>query len=62
MNAVDAIAGLGPPSPARVLAFQRQLCVAGYSCFIRRRRGSDVSAACGQLALLGGRRKVRGLS
>ena len=34
-------------------------CDAGYSCFIRRRRGDDVSAACGQLALLGAKPKVR---
>jgi 23S rRNA (adenine2503-C2)-methyltransferase len=42
-----------------VLRFQRILCDAGYSCFIRRRRGDDVSAACGQLALLGARPKVK---
>jgi 23S rRNA (adenine2503-C2)-methyltransferase len=61
MNPVESI-GLAPPPLPRVLSFQKRLCEAGYSCFIRRRRGSDVSAACGQLALLGGKRKVRGLS
>ena len=50
---------LGPPNLAGVLAFQRVLVDAGYSCFIRRRRGDDVSAACGQLALLGAKPKVR---
>ena len=50
---------LGPPPQERVLEFQRVLCDAGYSCFIRRRRGDDVSAACGQLALLGAKPKVR---
>jgi 23S rRNA (adenine2503-C2)-methyltransferase len=50
---------LGPPPQERVLEFQRVLCDAGYSCFIRRRRGNDVSAACGQLALLGAKPKVR---
>jgi 23S rRNA (adenine2503-C2)-methyltransferase len=50
---------LGPPGLGEVLAFQRVLCDAGYSCFIRRRRGDDVSAACGQLALLGAKAKVR---
>lgn len=50
---------LGPSALAGVLAFQRVLCDAGYSCFIRRRRGDDVSAACGQLALLGAKPKVR---
>jgi 23S rRNA (adenine2503-C2)-methyltransferase len=58
MNPVDS-SPLRPPADDRVLAFQKILCDAGYSCFIRRRRGSDVAAACGQLALLGGRRKVR---
>jgi 23S rRNA (adenine2503-C2)-methyltransferase len=44
---------LEPPRGPRVLEFQRVLLDAGYSCFIRRRRGDDVDAACGQLALLG---------
>src|ERR1700759_5308838 len=52
MNPIDA-STLGPPDLTGVLAFQRVLCDAGYSCFIRRRRGDDVSAARGQLALLG---------
>jgi 23S rRNA (adenine2503-C2)-methyltransferase len=59
MNPIDGSA-LGPPDMRGVLAFQQVLCDAGYSCFIRRRRGDDVSAACGQLALLGAKRKVRG--
>jgi 23S rRNA (adenine2503-C2)-methyltransferase len=58
MNPIAA-SPLGPPDMGRVLAFQRVLCDAGYSCFIRRRRGDDVSAACGQLALLGAKPKVR---
>jgi 23S rRNA (adenine2503-C2)-methyltransferase len=58
MNPIEA-STLGPPNLAGVLAFQRVLCDAGYSCFIRRRRGDDVSAACGQLALLGAKPKVR---
>ncbi|MDP8998873.1 MAG: 23S rRNA (adenine(2503)-C(2))-methyltransferase RlmN [Myxococcota bacterium] len=58
MNPIAASA-LGPPDVRRVLDFQKVLCDAGYSCFIRRRRGDDVSAACGQLALLGARPKVR---
>ncbi len=61
MNPIGASA-LGPPDPSRVLEFQRILCDAGYSCFIRRRRGDDVSAACGQLALLGAKPKVRGFT
>jgi 23S rRNA (adenine2503-C2)-methyltransferase len=50
---------LGPPDLSGVLMFQQVVCDAGYSCFIRRRRGDDVSAACGQLALLGAKPKVR---
>jgi 23S rRNA (adenine2503-C2)-methyltransferase len=50
---------LGPTDHGGVLAFQRVLTDAGYSCFIRRRRGDDVAAACGQLALLGHKPKVR---
>jgi 23S rRNA (adenine2503-C2)-methyltransferase len=52
MNPIEA-STLTPPNMERVLAFQRVLLDAGYSCFIRRRRGDDVDAACGQLALLG---------
>jgi len=58
MNPIEA-STLGPPDLSGVLAFQRVLTDAGYSCFIRRRRGDDVSAACGQLVLLGAKAKVR---
>jgi len=58
MNPIEASA-LGPPGAAGTLDFQRVLVDAGYSCFIRRRRGDDVAAACGQLALLGAKPKVR---
>ena len=58
MNPIEG-STLGPTDMSDVLAFQRVLLDAGYSCFIRRRRGDDVSAACGQLALLGAKPKVR---
>jgi 23S rRNA (adenine2503-C2)-methyltransferase len=58
MNPIEA-STLGPPEMSGVLGFQKVLCDAGYSCFIRRRRGDDVAAACGQLALLGAKPKVR---
>ena len=58
MNPIGA-STLGPPDWSRVEAFQKILIEAGYSCFIRRRRGDDVDAACGQLALLGAKPKVR---
>ena len=38
------------PSPERVLAFQKILLDKHFSVFIRSSRGSDISAACGQLA------------
>jgi 23S rRNA (adenine2503-C2)-methyltransferase len=37
------------PSPERVLAFQKILVAAGIPAFIRRPRGRDIFAACGQL-------------
>lgn len=58
MNPIEA-STLGPPSDHGTFAFQRVLTDAGYSCFIRKRRGDDVAAACGQLALLGAKPKVR---
>jgi 23S rRNA (adenine2503-C2)-methyltransferase len=58
MNPISA-SSLGPPAMDTVLAFQKVLCDAGYSCFIRRRRGDGVSAACGQLAVVGAKPKVR---
>ncbi|MDR3631761.1 MAG: 23S rRNA (adenine(2503)-C(2))-methyltransferase RlmN [Desulfocapsaceae bacterium] len=38
------------PSPERVLAFQKILLDKHFSVFIRNSRGSDIAAACGQLA------------
>lgn len=58
MNPIS-VSTLGPPDSSRVEAFQRILIDAGFSCFVRRRRGDDVDAACGQLALLGAKPKVR---
>jgi 23S rRNA (adenine2503-C2)-methyltransferase len=58
MNPI-APSSLVPPPNLSVLSFQRVLLDAGYTCFIRRRRGDDVSAACGQLALLGGKSRPR---
>jgi 23S rRNA (adenine2503-C2)-methyltransferase len=50
MNPVDG-SGFKAPSPGRVAEFQQILSNAGYSCFVRTRRGDEVDAACGQLAL-----------
>jgi 23S rRNA (adenine2503-C2)-methyltransferase len=40
-------------------AFQAELSSDGLSVFVRRRRGDDIAAACGQLALHGEPRKIR---
>jgi 23S rRNA (adenine2503-C2)-methyltransferase len=50
MNPVEG-SPLRASPPDRVTRFQATLTRAGYSCFVRTRRGSSVNAACGQLAL-----------
>ncbi|HEX6243614.1 MAG TPA: 23S rRNA (adenine(2503)-C(2))-methyltransferase RlmN [Polyangiales bacterium] len=52
MNPIDA-SQLGPSSWATVDAFQRELLNQGIATFVRRRKGADIAAACGQLALKG---------
>ncbi len=42
-----------PPSDERIDAFQRRLERRGLVATVRRRRGDDVSAACGQLRAFG---------
>jgi 23S rRNA (adenine2503-C2)-methyltransferase len=41
--------GFGRPMRARVLAFERILVEAGVNCTVRVEKGSEISAACGQL-------------
>jgi 23S rRNA (adenine2503-C2)-methyltransferase len=50
MNPVEG-SGMRASSPERVRQFQSLVAEAGCSCFVRTRRGDDVNAACGQLAL-----------
>jgi 23S rRNA (adenine2503-C2)-methyltransferase len=50
MNA-HADSKLGPPSEAVIDAFLRELAGAGTTVTLRRSRGPDIAAACGQLAL-----------
>ncbi len=50
-NPVDRIDGLRRPEAARVDAFERQLVAGGLNVTVRRQRGSDRDAACGQLRL-----------
>jgi 23S rRNA (adenine2503-C2)-methyltransferase len=57
MNPV-AGSGLNAPDDDVVDAFQRILRDAGIDTFLRRVRGDDIAAACGQLALHGAERKV----
>jgi 23S rRNA (adenine2503-C2)-methyltransferase len=41
--------GLTPTPPARIRAFAEQLASAGVEAVVRRSRGLDIAAACGQL-------------
>jgi len=52
MNPIDASA-LSPSSWGTVDKFQQTLLDQGIATFVRRRKGSDIAAACGQLALRG---------
>ena len=53
MNPITA-SELHAPKSESVRAFQEVLAAAGYSCFVRTRRGDEVAAACGQLAMAEG--------
>ncbi|BDG06489.1 23S rRNA (adenine(2503)-C(2))-methyltransferase RlmN [Anaeromyxobacter oryzae] len=46
--------GFGAPAPERVEAFQAVLVARNVTAVIRKNRGRDISAACGQLAAEGG--------
>jgi 23S rRNA (adenine2503-C2)-methyltransferase len=50
---------LSAPDDAVVDVFQNVLREAGIDTFLRRRKGDDIAAACGQLALHGAERKVK---
>jgi 23S rRNA (adenine2503-C2)-methyltransferase len=58
MNAVEGTL-LTAPDDDVVDNFQGVLREAGIDTFLRRRRGDDIAAACGQLALRGAERKVK---
>jgi 23S rRNA (adenine2503-C2)-methyltransferase len=45
--------GFGDPGGARVQAFRRILEQRGFAAMVRKNRGRDISAACGQLAVAG---------
>jgi 23S rRNA (adenine2503-C2)-methyltransferase len=46
--------GFAAPDPARVEAFQARLVARNVTAVVRKNRGRDISAACGQLAAEGG--------
>ena len=58
---MNPVAGtsLVAPEPSTVDAFQQALVAHGLDVFVRRQRGDDIAAACGQLALAGEARKVK---
>jgi 23S rRNA (adenine2503-C2)-methyltransferase len=58
MNAVDDNP-LAAPDWGVVDAFQEVLRARGVPSFVRRRKGDDIAAACGQLALRGEKRKIK---
>ena len=50
LNAEDETTEFKTASKDRILRFQDILRKSGYTVFLRQSRGSDISAACGQLA------------
>jgi 23S rRNA (adenine2503-C2)-methyltransferase len=58
MNAIDENP-LEAPGWEAIDAFQDVLRARGVPSFVRRRKGDDIAAACGQLALKGERKKIR---
>ena len=50
MNSITGT-DLSAPAASRVEAFREALASDGYSAFVRKQRGDDVDAACGQLVL-----------
>jgi 23S rRNA (adenine2503-C2)-methyltransferase len=58
MNRVEGTT-LSAPDDEVVDTFQSVLRGAGIDTFLRRRKGDDIAAACGQLALHGAERKVK---
>lgn len=61
MNPISG-SSLRAPDSSHVTRFQEQLTERGLSVFVRKTRGDDVAAACGQLAFHGESRRTRGSS
>jgi 23S rRNA (adenine2503-C2)-methyltransferase len=58
MNPISG-SSLRAPDSSQVTRFQEQLTERGLSVFVRKTRGDDVAAACGQLAFHGESRRTR---
>jgi len=43
--------GFGDPGAERVAAFRKTLSARGITAMVRKNRGRDIAAACGQLAV-----------
>ncbi|HET7787896.1 MAG TPA: 23S rRNA (adenine(2503)-C(2))-methyltransferase RlmN, partial [Myxococcales bacterium] len=48
--------GFGDPGAARLQGFRRVLSERGVTAMVRKNRGRDIAAACGQLAVAGQKR------
>jgi len=54
--------GFGDPGAERVVAFRKALDARGVTAMVRKNRGRDIAAACGQLAVQGQREARGGLA
>ena len=54
--------GFGDPGAERVAAFRKALSARGITAMVRKNRGRDIAAACGQLAVQGQREARGGLA
>jgi len=54
--------GFGDPGAERVVAFRKALHARGVTAMVRKNRGRDIAAACGQLAVQGQREARGGLA
>lgn len=58
LNEVEGVP-LARPGDQGIDAFQARLLSHNLPTFVRKRKGGDIAAACGQLVLLGAKRKIR---
>src|SRR5262249_12020736 len=53
LNPDPVLGDMAPPDASRIAQFQERLIERGTTVTVRRRRGDDVAAACGQLRAFG---------